>query len=322
MLFRRYLDRTEAAFVVLSPAGWTAEGGMFRVNPLAGNGPGQSIEAKIDFALKREPAGHVMIRWLPGVNHVMPAPGVIVQNWNGMPVAPMPTPAAFVTRSVLPQLRPWAKNVQVLGTEPRPDVVAAVRAGPKATSLLSNGVAYHVDASATTVSYEEGGVRYRELLFAAIEGYQMMGAGIWSNALTIVARAPEAEFVSWGPVAKVVVNSFQLNPQWVAAELRGQGQRIKVMEDTNRYLMQVDKEISANRARTMAGIQDQAYLTLTGQERYANPFTGQPELGSNEWKHRWTNAFGEVLYTDDGSWDPNLDSTMNVSGFQRTPVRR
>jgi hypothetical protein len=118
----------------------------------------------------------------------------------------------------------------------------------------------------------------------------------------------------------VVLNSFVLNPQWVAAEARGQAQRAKIVTDTQKAIAQIDREIVENRQRTNAYVTDQQYLTLTGQERYVNPHTGQEELGSNEWKHRWENAWGEVIYTDDSSWNPNLDPALDVRGYERSPV--
>lgn len=72
----------------------------------------------------------------------------------------------------------------------------------------------------------------------------------------------------------------------------------------------------------MAAIQDQQYLTLTGQERWVNPHTGKPELGSSAWGHRWQDPSGRVIYTDDGAWDPNLDPALHVSGFVRSRAQR
>ena len=320
--FQRYLDRTEGAFVVLVPRGWLTEGGMVRVNPTAAGGPGQSIEAKIDFAVKREREGRVAIRWLPHVNHIQPVPGVAVQGTGGLPVAPMPTPRAFALRQLLPRLRPGARDVKTEKVEPRPDVVEAVRAGPKAQGLLASGAQYAVQAEAVTVTYEERGTRYREQLFVAIEGFAYMGTSLWSNAFTIVARAPEAEYEGHGRVASVIVSSFALNPRWVVGEVGGQQQRGRVVEQTQAAIAKIDEEIAASRSRTRSTIQDQEYLTLTGQERWVNPHTGRPELGSNAWKHRWEDAWGQLIYTDDDRWDPNIDPNLQVSGFKRSPPQR
>jgi hypothetical protein len=322
MVFQRYLDRTENAFLVLVPQGWVTEGGIVRVNPLAAGGPGQSVEAKLDFAVKRERDGRVMIRWLPSTNHVQPGPWVVTPTVNGMPVAPMPTPRAYALRALFPRLRPGARDVKVVGVERRSDVEKAMRYGDKARGLQASGARYHVAAEATTVSYEEGGTRYREVLFVAVEGIAMAETQLWSNGLTVAARAPEAEFASYDRVARVVLNSFAIDPRWWAAEASGQRHRAAVVEATTRYIAQVDQEIADHRRKTQAQIQDQAYLTLTGQERWVNPHTGRVELGSNEWKHRWQDSFGQVIYTDDDRWDPNLDPALNLSGFKRAPPSR
>jgi hypothetical protein len=318
--FRPYLDRTESAFLVQVPEGWITEGGIVRASPLS-EGPGQSIEAKLDFAVMRERSGRVAIRWLPSVNYVQPTAWTITPSVNGMPVLAMPTPRDFAARLLFPRLRPQAQDVRVVEVQQRPDVVATMRAGDKARSLVAAGARYHVDAVAVTFAYAEGGTRYREVIFVALEGYQVAESLVWSNGLTVAARAPEGEFAGYQRVARVVVNSFALNPRWWAAEAAGQRHRAGVVKATQDDLARVDQEIQEHRQKTQAQIQDQQYLTLTGQERWVNPHTGRAELGSNEWKHRWQDSSGQVIYTDDEGWDPNADPDLRVSGFKRSPVR-
>jgi hypothetical protein len=322
-VFDRYVDRTEGAFLVLVPKGWMTEGGIVRVNPLTAAGPAQAIEAKIDFAVKREKAGKVAVRYLPKITYAEPSPGnaMLGGNWNGMPVVAMPTPENFMLRMLLPHLRPGASGVEVVERKNREDVAAAVRNGPAAKALIANGAHYRVAAASVTVTYTEAGVKYREVFFTAIEGFSMMGTGLWSNPFTVAARSPEAEYKRYEPVAKVIFNSFALNPRWMAAEMKGQTQRAKIVNDTMADIRKIDAEIAANRSKTMAEINDKQYLVLTGQERYVNPHTGQMELGSNEWKHRWEDSSGRVIYTDDGNWDPNYDPDLKLSGFKRSQAR-
>ncbi|MBL8921725.1 MAG: hypothetical protein JNJ54_22890 [Myxococcaceae bacterium] len=98
--------------------------------------------------------------------------------------------------------------------------------------------------------------------------------------------------------------------------------RAKIVTDTRKAIAQIDREITESRQQTQERIADQQYLTLTGQERYVNPHTGAEELGSNEWKHRWENAWGEVIYTDNGDWNPNTDPTLGVQGDERSVLKR
>lgn len=325
LVFTKYFDKTEGAFFVLVPKGWITQGGMVRVNPLAAQGGvGNATEAKIDFAVAKDATGKVQIRWIPKINYAQPsaANSMLGGNWNGMPVVAYPRAADFLGRMLFPALHPQARNVKVVETAQRPDIVAAVYQMPVAQAIRSQGGAFHADAATLTVTYEEGGVRFKEILFAAVEGYAMMGAGLWDNPFTIVARAPEAEFEAWGPVARTVVNSFALNPLWLQGEMAGQARRADIAAATLRDISRVDAEIARSRSQTMAAIQQDQYLTLTSQELYVNPRTKEVELGSNEWKHRWVGPGGEVIYTDDGSWNPNLDPSLKLSGFERSPVKK
>lgn len=321
--FTRYVDRSEGAFLLLLPRGWQVRGGMVRVNPLmAQGGVGNATEAKIDFAIMREADGNVMIRWLPKINYAQPSPqnAMLGGNWNGMPIVAMPRAADYLSRLLFPRLHPTARNVKWLETKARPDAVAALQQLPVAQAMHRQGARYVADAATITVSYEEKGVRFKEILFVALEGYSYMGAGLWSNPFTITARAPEGEYDFFGPLARTVINSFSLNPQWLQAEMRGQMQRSEIVQSTLRDLARIDAEIARNRSQTMAHIQQQQYLTLTNQERYRNPYTGREELGSNEWKYRWQNNAGEVIYTDDSYWDPNTDPTLHLTGYKRSSV--
>lgn len=320
----RYIDKTEGAFIVSVPRGWQTRGGIVRVNPLSAGGAGQSIEAKIDFAMMREPEGKVAIRWLPKINYVEPSPynAMLNGNWNGMPILPMQTPRDYLLRILFPQLHPQGRGVQVADVKQRPDVAAAIRGMPGAQAIMSQGGQYGVDAAAVTVTYEDGGVRYKEVLFTAIEGFAMAGVAMWSNPFTLAARAPEADYDTYGPVAIEVINSFALNPRWMAAEVQGQIQRGDLVQKTLAEIARIDAEIAENRSRTMSQINDDQYLTLTSQERYMNPHTGREELGSNEWKYRWADPSGRVIYTDDPDWDPNLDPDLHVVDFKRTPVKQ
>ncbi len=323
-VFHRYVDQTEGAFLVLLPAGWQVRGGMVRVDPLtAPGGVGNAIDAKIDFTMMREPEGRVMIRWLPKITYAQPSPynAMLGGNWNGMPIVAMPRAADYLTQMLFPQLRPGARNVRVLERQDRPDVVAGLQQMPVAQTTRQQGGQYIAEAVTVTVGYEEAGVPYREILFVALEGFNLMGVALWANPFTIVARAPEQEYEAYSPVARTVINSFALNPQWLQAEMQGQIQRGQIVQNTLRDIARIDAEIAQGRSQTMAQINNEQYLTLTNQERYVNPHTGQEELGSNEWKYRWENSSGEIIYTNHGDWDPNIDPNLHVSGYKRSPVK-
>ena len=86
-------------------------------------------------------------------------------------------------------------------------------------------------------------------------------------------------------------------------------------------MQDIDRQITEHRAQTNAEIHNDAYLTLMEQEEYINPFTNEPETGSNQWDYRWTNTDGAEFYSDNEDHNPNLWDLYNCSDWRRTPVR-
>jgi len=69
LMVQRTWEPREQAFTFLLPQGWTLEGGVFNVNPLQMNGPGNTTTPKCDLAVKAEARGTVMLRWAPSWNY-------------------------------------------------------------------------------------------------------------------------------------------------------------------------------------------------------------------------------------------------------------
>ena len=113
-----------------------------------------------------------------------------------------------------------------------------------------------------------------------------------------------------------------MNPQWVAAVTRAMGERAKGALETQRYINKVANEIVENRRRTHAEIRHEQYLFITGQEEYTNPFNGQAERDTSEYRYRWVNNQGDYFYTDENSFDPNKHEEYNTREWKRTPARK
>src|SRR5271157_1924113 len=77
--FRRVAEPKENAFTILVPEGWQTAGGIVRVNPLTGGGALNAIEAKADFAVKRDAQGTAMIRFFPDTRY---AAGMITISYE------------------------------------------------------------------------------------------------------------------------------------------------------------------------------------------------------------------------------------------------
>jgi hypothetical protein len=175
-------------------------------------------------------------------------------------------------------------------------------------------------AGAEVVTYRESGARFKEGLFTVLVDFRG-GAALWANDHTLVMRAPEEEANTWKPVFEIIMDSVRFNPQWLAEEMRGQDTRARTVLETLRDIQRIDREIADHRARTNAEIQKDQYLTLTGQEEFVNPFTGEVERDTSAFKYRWVTQGGEYVYTNFEDYDPNHDPKEHRSGWKRTPVR-
>lgn len=324
--FNRVAEPKEHAFTILVPQGWRAEGGILRVDPSRAGGPANSIEAKLDFAIKRDAAGSAMIRWLPDVSFIdmrgSPAarmgafpPG---SNYNGMTVRPAMNAAAFLEQVAFPYAHPQVRGPQVLERKPVPGLLRDLQQAGQWIPVARN---FSYDAALLTVTYQEGGVAYKEKLVTGIVNMGQIAAGMWGNKQAFLVRAPAAEFDALTPVFTIIQHSTQLDHKWLAGEIRGQLTRSGIADATAKQIQEIDRQIVASRQKTNWEINNDMYLTLTGQEEFVNPYTKEVERGSNEWKYRWVTPSGEEAYSNQDSFDPNHDPNSRRSDFKRSQVR-
>jgi hypothetical protein len=178
--------------------------------------------------------------------------------------------------------------------------------------------------SATIVefTYEENGKPYFERLVTVIEDYGMNGGGLWKNRESMLIRTPADEMPKWEPVLQVIQNSGIWNLNWITGEVNGQRQRSGLIAATQKELQAMDNAINESRRNTYSEINKDMYLTITGQNEYTNPFTGKKETDTDNWKNRWINSSGDIIYSDNPSYDPNRDPDLKISGFQRSSPRK
>jgi hypothetical protein len=324
---RRVAEPREKAFTVLVPVGWQTEGGIVRVDPNASGGSGNAIAAKCDFSIKRDSAATALVRFLPDTNFIdmrhSPAGQMGLfpngSNYNGMTVSPVMDAASFLTRIAFPYAHPRTPAPRILDRKPLRGMVEEMRL---LTGWLPIANQFSYDAALVTVGYQENGIEYKETLVGGIQNMNAMGAGQWSNQRSLLARAPVAEYDKLAPLFFLILNSVEINRQWLAAELKGQMIRAGIAMDAQRYIQQIDSQITAHRQRTNSEINNNVNLALSGQEEYVNPYTNKVERGSNEWKYRWVTPSGDETYANDDSFDPNRDPNATRSDWKLSPVRK
>lgn len=336
--FERRSEPNEQAFSLSVPQGWLLEGGVVRADLMHQVVSAQTIAAKVDFAVKRDAAGSVMIRWAPEIKYcdtrLLPAAMFFPQGslYNGMVVWPLMAGADFLVQMVFPWAHPHAQQAQVVRQLSQPGMVEHYR---REVARLGGTAPFQYDGGEAVFQYLEGGVRYEEHAFTCIEFMGPMSGGMWSNKNTVLLRAPAGEFARWEPVLKHIWSSGQIDLRWVAEEQARQEMlsqaylnaqqaeqaRARRALEIQRQLQRTAEEIVEHRRMTYAEIRNDDYLMLTGQEEYVNPYTDQIDTGSNAWSHRWVTASNQEFYTDDESFNPNHDDRLNQVEWQHTPVR-
>jgi len=336
--FERRAEPNEQAFTLAVPKGWLLEGGVIRANHMQQVVNVQTIAAKVDFAVKRDAAGTVMIRWVPEIKYcdtrMSPAAMFFPQgsSYNGMVVWPLMSGADFLVRMVFPWAHTQAQQAEVLRQQAQPAMVEHFK---REAAKLGGTAPFQYDGGEAVFRYTEGGVRYEEHAFTCIEFMGPLTGGMWSNKNTVLLRAPAGEFERWESVLKHIWTSGVLNLQWAAYEQASQEllthafmnaqqaeqARARRALEIQRELQRMDQEIVEHHRMTHAEIRNDGYLLLTGQEEYVNPITNRVDLGSNEWQHRWVTDDNTEFYTDDASFNPNNDDRLNQVRWEYTPVR-
>jgi hypothetical protein len=321
--FSRIDEPREKAFSLLVPKGWLLEGGAIRIIDPNAAGVNNMIECKFDLAVKKDAEGTVMIRWLPEMLCIDQAfawgnpEGAV---FNNTLVRRKRDPMTFILQVAIPYAHPGATKVNVSGSRQQPGLVSLYNASvDPAMKMVTNMIYYAVIAEFT---YEENGRAFNERMITVIEDYGNNGGGLWKNRQTMLIRTPAGEMAKWEPVLQVIQNSGIWNMNWITGEVNGQRQRSGLIAATQRELQEMDNAINENRRKTFSEINKDMYLTITGKNEYTNPYTSKVETDTDNWKNRWINESGDIIYSDNPNYDPNKDPSLHVTGFKKSVPRK
>jgi hypothetical protein len=323
VLFTRINEPKENAFSLLVPKGWILEGGAIRLLDPNIAGANNMVECKFDLAAKKDAEGSVMIRWIPEMLCIDQR-----QAWgnpegavfNNTLVRLKRDPVSLIIQVAVPYAHPRAVNVRLKNSKPLPGLAAKYAASVDPGIKMYTNMTYQ--AAIAEFTYEENGRSYLERMVTVIEDYGINGGGLWKNRGTMLIRAPVNDMSKWEPVFLVIQNSGIWNIKWITSEINGQRQRSGLIAATQKELQDMDNAINASRRNTNSEINKDMYLTLTGQNEYTNPFTGKTETDTDNWKNRWVNSSGDIIYANDAAYDPNRDPDLKVTGFKRSSPRK
>ncbi len=323
LIFDRVTEPNEQAYSLLVPKGWLTRGGIFRISAVAANGPGNAIAAKNDFAVMKDEAGTVMLRFLPDISYAdgqVPAMFPVGANYAGMEVRPLEGARTFLVQLVR-AMRPAAENLRVTGEYPVQTTVEAFARiyQPVNNHLVQLGMPpIRFDGARLVVEYREQGRSYREELGTVIIDFRH-GAFMWTNSRTYAFRAPRETFAAWRKVLAITFNSVKIDPRWLSQELAAVDARSRQVVQAMARIREIEAEITAHRQKTNQEIMHENYLALTGQEDFINPYTKEVEQDTNEYRRRWVGLDGDIIYTNDTEFDPNI--VTHRTDFKLSRVR-
>ena len=323
ILFKRMDEPKEKALSFLVPKGWVVDGGAIRILDPNIAGVNNMVDCKFDLAVKKDAAGSVMIRWLPEMMCIDQSRAFGNQEgavFNNCLVRRKRDPVSFIFQVAIPYAHPRASNVKMTGSRKLPSLEA------KYASMVDPGVKMYTNMSYESAlvefTYDEDGRTYVERMVTVLEDYGYNGGGLWKNRESMLIRAPLNELPEWEPVLNVIQNSGIWNMKWIAGEINGQRQRSGLIAATQKELQDLDNAINENRRNTYSEINKDMYYTLTEQNEYTNPFTGKKEIDTDNWKNRWINSLGDIIYSDDGNYNPNIDPDLKITGFKKSVPRK
>jgi hypothetical protein len=326
LAFRYLNEPNEAAFSILIPAGWQAEGGIFRINAATAGGPLNAIEAKCNLKYKKDSKGTVYFHILPDIvyGHTSIGGGFfpVGHNYQGAIIRPI-VDAPTMVRSLFSELHPGASEVKILKIKRLPGEKESLdRASAYTNQLLIQiglqSALNQNDAAGAVFEYVENGTRYREAIVTGL--VNMPSALTWKNTRSIAFRAPANQFDTWRPVMDIMRFSIRFNTNWILKEAGGQRERADFVRKVYDEVRRIDQEIINRTTINREEIMNDNFLVLTGQEEYVNPHTNEIETGTDAYKYRWETSGGDVYYTDNEDENPNL--FFNNTDFKRTPVRK
>ncbi|MBU0515331.1 MAG: hypothetical protein KJ621_11220 [Proteobacteria bacterium] len=322
VVFQPYVDRTEGAFTLLVPRGWTIKGGVTRWSARrVGRGPNSS-QAKIDVTVRRGQRGEVMVRWYPRLHFFDPGiaarPRLQGRTPDRLPqgtiLRSLLDPHGFNTRFLLPRLHPRATILRLYQGRDLPGLARVFAQ----TTADRDRVTYR--ASRTIVTYREGGRVYYEVIITVIESIRPLGgrSGVfWANQATLIVRTPLRRINTWQAVLAETARSFRLNRRWLARQDSTPGQR--GLRPGRRS--SIDRRTADHRRRIDALVRHYMWRYRTFQQAYVNPYTNQVETGSALWRCRWVSPDGRVIYTNDRGYDPNQDRRLKGWNWKKSPAR-
>lgn len=305
--FVAWHDPREQAFSVEVPAGWTVSGGLFR---LASVDVRPSIEVVSPDGKIRLTAGDAEIPGFAVPNPMLEMTGFREGSWyspgygvNVMVRRYLPG-VDFVREYVMTKVTRGCSDPEVKELRARPEAVEAMNA--VYAQYQMPGFATQLTAGDIAFTCRREGEQMEGYYFAATQATQAGPVVQWRveflyGYLAAAEQAPKAQ-----AVLEHLIQTFQLNPQWVAMQQGLAANTSAIVAQTNHEISRIISSSYHRRQAVMDELSRRRSNAILGVEDVVDPATGREfkvESGSN---YYWIDHRGHIVGTETDT-RPSLD---------------
>jgi DNA-directed RNA polymerase subunit RPC12/RpoP len=312
-------------FRTLIPVGWQFEGGCRWLQ----DNPG--MPAVVAFQIFN-PQGAEMFSVLPNINltwNTNPMAGMMHpegSRYFGAEVRPPVPILRALKEMVLPRNRSNVEGLQILAEEPQPDLPRLA----KSEAPLVGGSA---EGGKLRVRYSWQGRQYDEDIYGVVEIYRAPISSmfspneilIWYVDFLIAFRAAAGLLDATMDLYKVMIGSFQLNPNWYAAfksiaqymaqrqiqHIHNIGQIGQMYAQAGSQMRQQNLNDWYARQQTYDRLSTDWSREIRGVDAFFDPHRQEVVELPSGYGQAWANNLGEYILTDSTTFNPNLDSNLH-----------
>ncbi|HOW98529.1 MAG TPA: hypothetical protein P5567_06210 [Kiritimatiellia bacterium] len=303
----RWTDPREQAFSVEVPARWKVQGGLFRfasvdvrgaIELVSPDGEVRITAGDAELPSFTEPSSMLMMTGFQEGSWYSPGYGVNMMVRRYLPGL------AFAREYAESRVARGCTDVRIGESRERPDAVQAVNEVNARFGVY--GIAQQLTAGEVFFTARMGGRPVEGYCFAGTQQTQMSGMGLWKveHLFTALAAVEKKDLAR--DVLVHLIESYQLNPQWVAMQQGITANTSKIVSQTHEEISGIIQGTYENRQRSDDEISRRRSNAMLEVEDVVDPVTGRElkiESGSD---YYWIDHRGTIVGTDTHTL-PGLD---------------
>jgi len=260
---------------------------------------------------------------LPGLLH----PG---DNWmGGIVAAPVTDPIQFVESFWTPQALPHLRNRRPAAREDFPGI---------ARQAIANDRCWQAQAVRLRYAFERQDRPWeQDVCFTLAYAPVNAGVAMWNVQRAYTCFAPKGGLDARASHIKAVIANVNMTPEWLATysvvkQLQRQGLQQQMadtaafgrkLQEYTAHIRQLGQQMHEERMKSFDRIAESQREYLGGVETYNDPYQRQGVYMPAGYKAYWVNEKGEVVLSEQASYNPNVGDVNDWRKMERRdPMRQ